>query len=201
MRQPGQTGKLQYSCERLCCCSCTRIEPVPRPRVERHCSENRTGFTAKPCRLCAQQHRSRARVSMATYLTKHMFYLFLLLASQSGRTLILLSERFLTICQMEGSNDFHISIITVNNQIWSRTHYLIHHDHTMHHRAQIGNNFKNIFSTKIFAFALHCHGYRIYGWSTGILNKHEPVIPVFKLHKIMYALNHIITWKLLHEVC
>jgi hypothetical protein len=30
--------------------------------------------------LRAQQHRSRARVSMATYLTKHMFYLFLSLA-------------------------------------------------------------------------------------------------------------------------
>jgi hypothetical protein len=90
MRQPGQTGKLQYSCEQLCCCSCARVEPVPRPRVERHRSENRTGFTAKRCRLRAQHHRSRARVSMATYLTKHMFYLFFVvrsLASQSGRTL------------------------------------------------------------------------------------------------------------------
>jgi hypothetical protein len=79
MRQPGQTGKLQYSCEQLCCCSCACVEPIPRPLVERHRSENRTGSTAKRCRLRAQQHRSRARVSMATYL-KHMFYLFLLLA-------------------------------------------------------------------------------------------------------------------------
>jgi hypothetical protein len=76
MRQPGQTGKLQYNCERLCCCSFTSVEPVPRPRVERHRSENKTGFTAKRCRLRAQQHRSHARVSTATYLTKHMFYLF-----------------------------------------------------------------------------------------------------------------------------
>jgi hypothetical protein len=80
MRQPVQTGKLQYSCERLWSCSCACVEPVPRPRVERHRSENRTCFTAKRCRLRAQHHRSRARVSMATYLTKHMFYLFLLLA-------------------------------------------------------------------------------------------------------------------------
>jgi hypothetical protein len=61
---------------RLCCCSPACVEPVPRPRVERHRSENRTGSTAKRCRLRAQQHRSRASVSMATYLTKHMFYLF-----------------------------------------------------------------------------------------------------------------------------
>jgi hypothetical protein len=78
---------------RLCCCSCACVEPVPRPRVERHRSENRTGITAKRCRLRAQQHRSRARVSMATYLTKHMSYLFLSLAFQSGRTLRVSTQR------------------------------------------------------------------------------------------------------------
>jgi hypothetical protein len=76
---------------RLCCCSCACVEPVLRPRVERHRSENRTGVTAKRCRLRAQQHRSRARVSLATYLTKHMLSFFIprSLAFRSGRTLIL----------------------------------------------------------------------------------------------------------------